>query len=100
MRGFHVVRRPIPVSRTADAIVRAAKRGQLGTATTSPRFQQGAFVAAGVRMLDGVKVFWDGLDESPGLSTRVSADAASERAQADAGGTDAAVAGATPLLGA
>jgi len=27
----------------------------------SPRFQEGPFVTAGVQMLDGVKVFWDGL---------------------------------------
>ncbi len=30
----------------------------------SPRFQEEPFVDAGVRMLDGVKIFWDGLNES------------------------------------
>jgi len=38
----------------------------------SPRFQEAAFVRAGVQMLDGVQVFWKGLDESRASSrTRV-----------------------------
>lgn len=35
----------------------------------SPKFREAPFLAAGVKMLDGVKVFWDGLDKmrrSPG----------------------------------
>ncbi len=28
----------------------------------SPKFREGPFLATGVKMLDGVKVFWDGLD--------------------------------------
>ena len=30
----------------------------------SPRFEEGAFIAAGVEMLDAVKAFWDGLDDA------------------------------------
>ena len=30
----------------------------------SPRFEGGAFIAAGVEMLDAVKAFWDGLDDA------------------------------------
>jgi hypothetical protein len=30
----------------------------------SPKFQEEPFIRAGVTMLDGVKVFWDGLDDS------------------------------------
>ena len=29
----------------------------------SPKFREEPFVTAGVKMLDGVKVFWDGLDD-------------------------------------
>jgi len=38
----------------------------------SPRFQEAPFVRAGVQMLDGVQVFWNGLDEKRASSrTRV-----------------------------
>ena len=38
----------------------------------SPRFQEAPFVRAGVQMLDGVQVFWKGLDEKRASSrTRV-----------------------------
>ena len=29
----------------------------------SPKFREQPFITAGVKMLDGVKVFWDGLDQ-------------------------------------
>ena len=31
---------------------------------SSPKFNERAFISAGVKMLDGVKVFWDGLNDS------------------------------------
>ena len=31
---------------------------------SSPKFNERAFISAGVKMLDGVKVFWDGLNEN------------------------------------
>ena len=29
----------------------------------SPKFREEPFISAGVKMLDGVKVFWDGLND-------------------------------------
>ncbi len=37
---------------------------------SSPKFDEDAFIKAGITMLDGVKVFWDGLDDSRHSSGR------------------------------
>jgi hypothetical protein len=44
---------------------------ELNACYHSPKFQEEPFVTAGVKMLDGVKVFWDGLDDSRHPKTRV-----------------------------
>ena len=39
---------------------------ELSECYDSPKFREEPFISAGVTMLDGVKVFWDGLDEHEG----------------------------------
>jgi hypothetical protein len=38
-------------------------RGELKACYHSPKFREEPFVSAGLKMLDGVKVFWDGLND-------------------------------------
>ncbi len=35
---------------------------ELNACYQAPDFREGPFIASGMRMLDGVKVFWDGLN--------------------------------------
>jgi len=65
MKRTHVPKLPLAFFTWHDRIEEQHKAhtwDELMDCYESPKFREEPFLRAGVKMLDGVKVFWDGLD--------------------------------------